>query len=55
MLFLIMLYRRAPWPVRMLTLAVLLLVGVSTVIRTFKATQQIQERNNSVHAHHHTN
>ena len=54
MFTLYLLYRRAPWPLRLLGLAVLLIVFASTIIRTFKATQQIQERNNSVHAHHHT-
>lgn len=48
------LYRRAPWPLRMLALAMLLIVFVSTIVRTFKATQQIQERNDkSVHTHRH--
>ena len=49
MLFLIVLYRRAPWPVRMMTLAVLFIVFVSTIIRVHKAVQANQERNSNVH------
>ena len=49
MLFLIVLYRRAPWPVRMMTLAVLFIVFVSTIVRVHKAVHAIQERNSNVH------
>ena len=49
MLFLILLYRRAPWPIRMMTLAVLFIVFVSTIVRLHKAVQANQERNSHVH------
>ncbi len=49
MLFLIVLYRRAPWPVRMMTLAVLFIVFISTMVRLHKAVQATQERNSHVH------
>ena len=51
MLTLLLLYRRAPWPLRMIALAVLLIVFVSTIARVFKATHQIQERNTRVLTH----
>ena len=49
MLFLIVLYRRAPWPVRMMTLAVLFFVAVLMAVRFDKAAQANQERNSHVH------
>ena len=54
MLFLIVLYRRAPWLVRMMTLAVLFIVAVFMVIRLHKAVQATQERNSIVHTRRHT-
>lgn len=54
MLFLIVLYRRAPWPIRMMTLAVLFIVFVSTMVRLHKAFHATQERNSSVHTRRHS-
>jgi hypothetical protein len=49
MLTLIFVYRRAPWPVRLLALAVLSIVFVSSIVRSHKAIHQIQERQQHVH------
>ena len=49
MIFLSMLFRRAPWQVRIVVLAVIFLVFVTTVVRVSKATRNLQERN--LHAH----
>ena len=54
MLFLFVLYRRAPWLVRMMTLAVLFIVALFTAIRLHKAVQAAQERNTIVHTHRHS-
>ena len=49
MLFLFVLYRRLPWIARMMTLAVLFLVFITTILRVHKAVHAIQERNAHVH------
>ena len=54
MLFLIVLYRRAPWLVRMMTLAVLFIVAIFMAVRLHEAVQINQERNSLVHTHRHT-
>lgn len=49
MFTILLLYRRAPWPLRFLAWVVLLTVFVSTIARTYKAAHATQERNPSVH------
>ncbi len=49
MLTLIFLYRRAPWPIRILALAVVFIAFVSAIVRSHKAIHQIQERQQHVH------
>lgn len=49
MLFLFVLYHRAPWLVRMMVLALIFFVGVLSVVRLHKAVQATQERNSHVH------
>ena len=49
MFTILLLYRRAPRPLRFLAWVVLLTVFISTIARTYKASHAAQERNPSVH------
>ena len=51
MFFLFWWYRRASWPLRIVALALLFIVFVSTIVRVHKAIHANQERNTSVHTH----
>ena len=54
MFTILLLYRRAPRPLRFLAWVVVLIVVVSTLVRLHTATQALQERNSNVHTHRHT-
>ena len=51
MLYLLMLFRRFPRPVQIIVLAILLIAGISTLVRVLHAVHGIQERNQHVHTH----
>jgi hypothetical protein len=47
-------FYRVSWPLRIIALAVLFIVFVSTIVRVHKAIHANQERNTSVHTHRHS-
>ena len=49
MFTLLLLYKRAPWIVKVLMVAVLFIVFVSAIVRSQKSIRQIQERQQHVH------
>ena len=49
MLTLIFLYRRAPWPLRILALAVIFIGFASAIVRSHEAIRHLKERQQHVH------
>ncbi len=50
----LMFFRRASWLGKAFMIALLIFVFLMTIVRVFKATHQIQERNNSVYTRRNT-